>query len=68
MTGTIKWFSGDRGYGFIQGDDGEEMFFHYSAFPGGHTREFEPLEGKRVSYDVATQDDGRTRAANVDLI
>ena len=48
--GTVKWFSAQKGYGFIEQDDGGDIFFHHSAIdmPG-----FKSLaEGDRVSFDV----------------
>ena len=53
MEGTVKWFNRNKGYGFIQGDDGQEYFVHQSALAEGTTInendkvEFEPVEGER---------------------
>jgi CspA family cold shock protein len=48
--GTVKWFNGEKGYGFIAVDGGDDVFVHYSAIdmPG-----FKSLdEGQRVEFDV----------------
>ncbi len=52
-TGKVKWFDTERGFGFIAGDDGSEVFLHASALPTGAAA---PKPGARVDYGVA---DGR---------
>ncbi len=48
--GTVKWFDGEKGYGFIAPDEGgEDLFVHYSAIEGSGFRSLE--EGERVSYE-----------------
>ena len=50
--GTVKWFSQEKGYGFIKPDDGgEDLFVHYTGIAGSGFRSLE--EGARVSYGPA---------------
>jgi CspA family cold shock protein len=54
--GTVKWFSEKKGYGFIEQDNGQDIFVHYSSIdmPG-----FKSLaEGDQVSFDVEESDRG----------
>jgi CspA family cold shock protein len=63
QEGTVKWFSQDKGYGFIAPDDGsEDVFVHYSAIAGSGFRTLE--EGGKVSYEV-TQGRKGPQAVNV---
>jgi CspA family cold shock protein len=49
--GTVKWFSEEKGYGFISPDDGsEDLFVHYSGIEGTGFKTLE--EGARVSYET----------------
>ena len=64
-TGTVKWFKDDKGYGFIAGEDGVEVFVHFSAI---QAEGFKSLaEGQKVSYDVSQGAKG-LQATNVRLI
>ena len=48
--GTVKWFSNEKGYGFIARPDGDDVFVHFSAIEGTGYRSLE--EGQRVEFDV----------------
>ncbi len=48
--GTVKWFNSDKGYGFIERDNGSDVFIHYSAIEGDGYRSVE--DGQRVEFDV----------------
>lgn len=61
--GTVKWFNNRKGYGFITGEDGADVFVHYSEIVADGYRSLD--EGAAVTYDVTTDDKGRTVARNV---
>jgi len=65
-TGTVKWFSDDKGFGFITPDDqSKDLFVHHSAIAGEGYRSLN--DGAKVSYDAESGDKG-AQAANVQLI
>jgi CspA family cold shock protein len=60
--GTVKWFSNEKGYGFIQRDEGDDVFVHHSAVQMEGYRSL--TEGQRVEFEVVQGDKG-LQAANV---
>lgn len=50
MNGTVKWFDSKKGYGFISGADGAEVFVHFSAIEGEGYKSLK--EGQNVEYIV----------------
>lgn len=54
--GTVKWFNGAKGYGFIERDAGGDIFVHYTAIVGDGFRNLE--EGDRVEFTVTESDKG----------
>ncbi|GAA1808754.1 cold-shock protein [Nesterenkonia flava] len=52
-TGKVKWFDADKGFGFLTGDDGQEVYLHSSALPSGVSS---VKAGTRMEYGIA---DGR---------
>jgi CspA family cold shock protein len=54
--GTVKWFNGMKGYGFIERESGEDVFVHFSAIVGDGYRNL--VEGERVEFVVAQGDKG----------
>jgi len=62
MTGKVKWFNAAKGYGFITGDDGKEVFVHFSAIQSDGYKTLD--EGQAVEYEVNDGDKG-PQAVNV---
>jgi CspA family cold shock protein len=50
IIGTVKWFNGTKGYGFIEREDGPDVFVHYSAIQGDGYRNLQ--EGQQVEFAV----------------
>lgn len=64
--GTVKWFNAEKGFGFIEREDGQgDVFVHFSAIEGDGYRSLD--EGQRVTFEV-TEDVKGPRAANVSVV
>ena len=50
MTGTVKWFNAEKGYGFISVEDGDDVFAHFSAIQSDGFKTLE--EGQKVNFDI----------------
>jgi CspA family cold shock protein len=64
-TGTVKWFNGSKGYGFIEREEGADVFVHFSAIQGDGFRNLE--EGQRVEFNVEQGQKG-LQATNVSVL
>lgn len=62
MTGTVKWFNSEKGYGFITSEEGLDIFVHYSAIQAEGFKSLD--EGQEVEFEVVEGDRG-PQAANV---
>ncbi len=62
MQGKVKWFNKEKGYGFIECDDGGDVFVHYSAIQEDGFKVL--VEGQRVEFEI-TQGTRGPQAANV---
>lgn len=62
MLGKVKWFSAEKGYGFIEREDGSDVFVHFSAIQGEGFKTLE--EGQAVSFEIVEGNRG-PQAANV---
>ncbi|MFC0234303.1 cold-shock protein [Vagococcus entomophilus] len=60
--GTVKWFNGEKGFGFITPEEGQDVFVHFSAIQGEGFKTLD--EGQSVTFDVEESDRG-PQATNV---
>ena len=65
--GTVKWFNGQKGFGFIQPDDGsKDVFVHISALERAGLSNLN--EGQQVTFDVQRGQQGKTSAINLQAV
>jgi cold shock protein len=64
-TGTVKWFSSEKGYGFISQEGGDDVFVHFSGIEGGGYKNLE--ENQAVEFEV-TQGPKGLQAVNVRIV
>ena len=65
VVGTVKWFNGDKGYGFLAREGGPDVFVHYSAIQSEGFRNLE--EGQKVEFEVEQGNKG-PQATNVTIL
>ncbi|RYG74328.1 cold shock domain-containing protein [Lentibacillus lipolyticus] len=64
MTGTVKWFNAEKGFGFIEREEGDDVFVHFSAI---NQEGFKTLEdGQNVEFEIVEGNRG-PQAANVNV-
>jgi CspA family cold shock protein len=64
MSGTVKWFNGEKGFGFITGDDGVDVFAHFSQIQIDGYKTLD--EGQEVTFDVVQGQKG-PQAENIQV-
>ncbi len=62
MVGKVKWFNAEKGFGFIEREDGDDVFVHFSAIQGDGFKTLE--EGQTVEFEI-TQGNRGPQASNV---
>lgn len=62
MTGTVKWFNAEKGFGFIEREDGDDVFVHFSAIQQDGFKTLE--DGEEVDFEIVEGNRG-PQAANV---
>ncbi|MDR7484336.1 MAG: cold-shock protein [Armatimonadota bacterium] len=65
VTGTVKWFNAEKGYGFISVDGGKDVFVHYSAIQADGFRSLQ--QGQQVRFEIVEGQKG-PQAANVTIL
>ena len=63
--GTVKWFSEQKGYGFIEQDDGKDLFVHHTSISGTGFKSL--TEGQRVQFEIEENPKG-PKAINVEIL
>lgn len=65
MNGKVKWFNANKGFGFIEGEDGNDVFAHYSEIKSDGYKSLN--EGQEVTYDVIEDQKG-FKAINIVIV
>ena len=65
IQGTVKWFNGDKGFGFIAQEEGDDLFVHYSEIQTGGYRSLD--EGATVEFEI-TQGKKGLQASSVTIV
>ncbi|WP_041671290.1 cold-shock protein [Acetobacterium woodii] len=65
MNGTVKWFNSEKGFGFITGEDGKDVFAHFSQIQSSGYKSLE--EGQEVTFEI-TQGPKGPQAENIQVI
>jgi CspA family cold shock protein len=65
ITGTVKWFNGSKGYGFLAREGGADVFVHFSAIQGDGFKNL--VEGQKVEFEVEQGPKG-PQASNVTVV
>ena len=66
-TGTVKWFTATKGFGFIQPEDGsQDVFLHISAVEGAGLQS--PADGQKIQYELESGRDGRNSAGSISYL
>jgi len=63
VVGTVKWFNGTKGFGFIEVEEGDDVFVHYTSIRGSGYRNLD--EGQRVEFSIEMNEKG-PQAADVE--
>ena len=64
-TGQVKWFNESKGFGFLEQEDGKDVFVHYSAIAGSGFKTLK--EGQKVQFTVEESEKG-LQAVNVEVV